>query len=121
MFKRRAIFPIELRNQRTELVQALLFVAGFCIYAINGTAWACATDVGGRVFSGTSAGLLDFSAYMGAAVQAVVYGFLVDKIGWGAMFASLAILCVAMAFFGLCGRAKNSVEYIRMQKGGVSK
>lgn len=103
------------------LIQTLLFVAGFCIYAINGTAWACATDVGGRVFSGTSAGVLDFCAYMGAAVQAFVYGFLVDKIGWGAVFVSLAVLCAAMAFFGLCGRPKNSVEYIGMQKGGVSK
>ena len=54
------------------VVQGLLFVAGFCIYAINGTAWAYATDIGGRVFSATSSGVLNFSAYMGAAAQSFV-------------------------------------------------
>lgn len=86
------------------LIQVLLFTAGFCIYAINGTAWACATDVGGRVFSGTSSGLLDFSAYMGAAVQSFVYGVLVDQTGWGSIFASLAVFCGIMAVLGLLGR-----------------
>ena len=89
------------------VVQGLLFIAGFCIYAINGTAWAYATDIGGRVFSATSSGVLNFSAYMGAAVQSFVYGFLLDRIGWFSVFASLAILCVLMAFLGHLGRAKN--------------
>lgn len=84
--------------------QALLFVAGFCIYAINGTAWAYATDIGGRVFSATSSGVLNFSAYMGAAVQSFVYGFLLDKIGWYSVFGSLALLCGLLAVLGLSGR-----------------
>ena len=37
--------------QRVILL-VLLFIAGFCIYAISGTSWAYATDIGGRVFSG---------------------------------------------------------------------
>ena len=89
-------------------VQVLLFIAGFCIYAINGTAWAYATDIGGRVFSATSSGLLNFSAYMGAAAQSFVYGFLLDKIGWMSVFASLAVLCGLMAIMGLFGRARTS-------------
>jgi sugar phosphate permease len=89
-------------------VQILLFVAGFCIYAINGTAWAYATDIGGRVFSATSSGVLNFSAYMGAAAQSFVYGFLLDKIGWVSVFASLAILCGAMALMGHLGRTRKS-------------
>ena len=89
-------------------VQVLLFVAGFCIYAINGTAWAYATDIGGRVFSATSSGVLNFSAYMGAAAQSFVYGFLLDKIGWLSVFASLAILCALMAALGRLGRATAS-------------
>ena len=89
-------------------VQVLLFVAGFCIYAINGTAWAYATDIGGRVFSATSSGVLNFSAYMGAAAQSFVYGFLLDKIGWVSVFASLAILCGAMALMGYTGRTRKS-------------
>lgn len=90
-------------------VQVLLFVAGFCIYAINGTAWAYATDIGGRVFSATSSGVLNFSAYMGAAVQSFVYGFLLDGIGWISVFASLAILCALMAGMGVMGRKKSAI------------
>lgn len=90
-------------------VQVLLFVAGFCIYAINGTAWAYATDIGGRVFSATSSGVLNFSAYMGAAAQSFVYGFLLDKIGWFSVFASLAILCAIMAVLGHLGRFKTAI------------
>ena len=89
-------------------VQCLLFVAGFCIYAINGTAWAYATDIGGRVFSATSSGVLNFSAYMGAAAQSFVYGFLLDKIGWSSVFVSLAILCGLMAALGRLGRTTTS-------------
>ena len=84
--------------------QLLLFVAGFCIYAINGTAWAYATDIGGRVFSATSSGVLNFAAYMGAAAQSFVYGFLLDKIGWYSVFGSLALLCGLLAVLGLSGR-----------------
>ena len=90
-------------------VQVLLFIAGFCIYAINGTAWAYATDIGGRVFSATSAGVLNFSAYMGAAAQSLVYGFLLDKIGWFSVFASLAVLCAIMAVLGHFGRFKTAI------------
>jgi sugar phosphate permease len=87
--------------------QLLLFIAGFCIYAINGTAWAYATDIGGRVFSATSSGVLNFAAYMGAAAQSFVYGFLLDKIGWCAVFGSLSLSCVVLAVLGLTGREKS--------------
>ena len=87
-------------------IQLMLFIAGFCIYAINGTAWAYATDIGGRVFSATSSGVLNFFAYMGAAAQAVVYGLLVETIGWNSVFASLAVLCALMAVLGIVGRSK---------------
>ena len=89
-------------------VQLLLFIAGFCIYAINGTAWAYATDIGGRVFSGTSSGVLNFSAYMGAAAQSFVYGFLLNTIGWLSVFTSLAIFCAVIALFGVCGSTGRS-------------
>lgn len=88
-------------------IQLMLFIAGFCIYAINGTAWAYATDIGGRVFSATSSGVLNFFAYMGAAAQAVVYGLLVETIGWTSVFASLAVLCALMAALGILGRTNH--------------
>lgn len=84
--------------------QLLLFIAGFCIYAINGTAWAYATDIGGRVFPATSSGVLNFAAYMGAASQSFVYGVLLDKIGWYSVFGSLAFLCAVLAVLGVTGR-----------------
>ena len=91
-------------------VQVLLFVAGFCIYAINGTAWAYATDIGGRVFSATTSGVLNFSAYMGAAVQSFVYGFLLDKIGWISVFVSLSVFCTLMAVLGYAGRSRVAMH-----------
>ena len=91
-------------------IQLMLFVAGFCIYAINGTAWAYATDIGGRVFSATSSGVLNFFAYMGAAVQSVVYGSLIEVIGWRSVFASLAVLCAMMAALGLVGRTRKDAK-----------
>lgn len=95
------------QGTQMALVQVLLFVAGFCIYAINGTAWAYATDIGGRVFSGTSSGVLNFAAYMGAAVQSFVYGFLLNHIGWISVFASQAVLCGTIVALGLFGSRKE--------------
>lgn len=88
-------------------IQALLFISGFCIYAINGTAWAYATDIGGRVFSGTSSGILNFSAYMGAAVQSLVYGLILTSIGWTGVFGSLAAFCAFMSLLGFIGRHRK--------------
>lgn len=77
---------------------ALLFIAGFFIYAINGVVWAYATDVGGRVFSGTATGILDCFAYLGASVQAVYFGSILDKTSnWSLMFAVITFTCVAIA------------------------
>ena len=78
----------------TEIV---LFLAGFGIYGINGTVWAFATDIGGRVFSGTAGGLLDCSAYIGAGVQSMVYGFVLNAGGWNIVFLSLALFCFLIA------------------------
>ena len=76
------------------LVEVLLFVAGFFIYAINGITWAFASDIGGRVFSGTSSGILNFCCYMGSAVQSLVYGFLSEKFGWTVVFISISVFCL---------------------------
>ena len=89
------------------LLLTLLFIAGFCIYAISGTSWAYATDIGGRVFSGTSSGVLNFSAYVGAAVQSMLYGFLLQKMGWSMIFVSIAVLCGSVALLGAAGSKKK--------------
>lgn len=79
------------------LMLVCMFFAGFFIYAINGTVWAYAADVGGRVFASTASGILDFAAYMGAAIQAVVYGSILRVGNWNAVFLSVAVFCALIA------------------------
>ena len=75
----------------------LLFFAGFFIYGINSLVWVFATDVGGRTFSGTATGVLDCAAYMGASVQALFFGGVLDKSGnWNLVFACIVGVLVVM-------------------------
>ena len=83
------------------VIEILLFIAGFFIYAINGISWTVAADIGGRVFSGTSSGILNFVCYMGSAIQALVYGFLIDKMGWSVVFWSIAAFCLLITVIGV--------------------
>jgi sugar phosphate permease len=85
-----------------------LFIAGFFVYAINGVVWAYSTDVGGRVFAGTAAGVLDWSAYMGAALQAIIFGRILDKTGnWNILFTSIAVICVLMMVLALIANKRT--------------
>lgn len=88
------------------LMLVCLFFAGFFIYAINGTVWAYAADAGGRVFASTASGILDFAAYMGAAIQAAVYGYVLTAGNWNAVFLSVALFCALIAL----------VSFISVQK-----
>lgn len=90
---------------------ALLFIAGFFIYAINGLVWAYATDVGGRAFSGTAAGVLDCFAYLGAAVQAIFFGgVLTSSNNWNLVFTCIMGVCIAIVVIALIAGSglKNS-------------
>lgn len=84
------------------LAGALLFIAGFFIYAINGLVWAYATDVGGRAFAGTAAGILDCFAYLGASVQAIFFGsVLTNSSNWTLVFTAIAGVCVAIIIIAI--------------------
>ncbi|MEG2199583.1 MAG: MFS transporter, partial [Anaerovorax sp.] len=72
----------------------VLFIAGFFIYAINGLVWAYATDIGGRVFGGTAAGILDCAAYLGASAQAVCFGMVLNTGQWNLVFTMIVVVCV---------------------------
>lgn len=85
------------------LIEIMLFIAGFSIYAINGIIFTYAADIGGRVFSGTCSGILNFAAYLGAAVQSVVYGFVLDNGGWSVVFLSIAAFDMLIAILGIIG------------------
>ena len=79
------------------LITVRLFIAGFAIYAISGVSFAYACDLGGRVFTATCSGILDFAAYVGAALQSMVYGFLLESLGWSMVFISISVLCLLVA------------------------
>lgn len=100
--------PLDPNNAvQLVLIQILLFIAGFGIYAVNGIVFTYATDIGGRVFSATASGILDFSVYMGAAIQSIVYGFVFD-INATLVFYTMIIFCAANALLALVGsKIKN--------------
>lgn len=86
------------------IIELLLFIAGFAIYAVTGCVWAFSTDIGGRMFSGTAAGILNFSQYMGAAIQAILYGFLLDTFGWNLIFISVCFFNIIISIIGIVNR-----------------
>lgn len=83
------------------LIEIVLFIAGFTSYAVIGVQNVLATNVAGRMLSGTASGLFGFAGYIGAGLQAVIYGAITDHIGWDWVFYSIATLCfmVGAIFF----------------------
>ncbi len=88
------------------IIELMLFAAGFCIYAVNGTAGTYATDIGDRQYSGTSTGIVNFSAYMGAAIQSAVYGALAESLGWNMVFVSMPLFCGLISLLGVLNKNK---------------
>ena len=71
---------------------------------VTGVIWAVAGDMGGRAFSSTVVGVLDWAVYMGAAIQASVFGFVKDTFGWPAIFITIGCLYVLMLVLTLAAR-----------------
>lgn len=92
------------------IMMVLLFFAGFFIYAINGVVWTFAADVGGRVFSSTAAGILDFAAYMGAAIQSMLFGFILGDGNWKILFVSVAAFCFMIAAVSFISSRKKNIK-----------
>ena len=82
---------------------AMLFFVGF-FSSVNGIVWAFAGDIGTRAFAGTATGLLDWAAYMGAAIQSILFGY-VSEISWNAVFVTIAALYALLVVLALL--AKN--------------
>ena len=81
----------------------MLFVVGVSSM-VTGVIWAIAGDMGGRNFSSTVVGILDWAVYMGAAVQAVMFGFVKDSFGWSAIFITIGCLYVILLALTLAAR-----------------
>ena len=71
---------------------------------VTGVIWAVAGDMGGRAFSSTIVGVLDWAVYMGAAIQAVGFGFVKDTFGWDAIFITIGCLYILMLVLTLLAR-----------------
>ena len=82
---------------------AMLFVVGVS-GMVTGVIWAVAGDMGGRAFSSTVVGVLDWAVYMGAAIQASVFGFVKDTFGWPAIFITIGCLYILMLVLTLAAR-----------------
>lgn len=76
-----------------NLASIVLFVAGI-FSMITGVIWSVAGDIGGREYSSTAVGILDWSVYMGAAIQAFVFGLVKDIFGWSAIFITIGCLYI---------------------------
>ena len=89
---------------KTQLPASLmLFVVGVS-GMVTGVIWAVAGDMGGRAFSSTVVGILDWAVYMGAAIQASVFGFVKDAFGWPAIFITIGCLYIIMLVLTLVAR-----------------
>ena len=82
----------------------MLFVVGV-FSMVTGVIWAIAGDMGGRALSSTVVGVLDWAVYMGAAIQAVIFGFVKESFGWPAIFITIGVLYVLLLVLTLL--AKN--------------
>lgn len=81
----------------------MLFVLG--IFAmVTGVIWTIAGDIGGKSLSSTVIGVFDWAVYMGAAVQALMFGFVKDIFGWTAIFAIIGALYVILLILTLFAR-----------------
>ncbi len=81
----------------------MLFVVGV-FSMVTGVIWAIAGDMGGRALSSTVVGVLDWAVYMGAAIQASVFGFVKDSFGWPAIFITIGCLYIVLLVLTLCAR-----------------
>ena len=63
---------------------------------VTGIIWSFAGDIGGKEYSSIAVGILDWSVYMWASIQALLFGFVKDKFGWQAIFITIAVLYILM-------------------------
>ena len=81
----------------------MLFVVGV-FSMVTGVIWAIAGDMGGKALSATVVGVLDWAVYMGAAIQASVFGFVKDNFGWPAIFVTIGCLYIILLVLTLFAR-----------------
>jgi len=89
---------------RSQLPASMMLLVVGISGMVTGVIWAVAGDMGGRAFSSTVVGVLDWAVYMGAAIQASVFGFVKDHFGWPAIFITIGCLYIIMLVLTLLAR-----------------
>ncbi len=94
------VFPF---IKQQAAASAMLFFLG--VFAmVTGVIWTIAGDIGGKAFSSTVVGVFDWAVYMGAALQASLFGFVKDRFGWSSIFIIIAVLYVILLILTLTAR-----------------
>ncbi len=94
------IFPF---IKQQSIASIMLFVLG--VFAmVTGVIWTIAGDIGGKALSSTVIGIFDWAVYMGAAVQALLFGFVKDTFGWPAIFVIIGVLYIVLLVLTLFAR-----------------
>ena len=89
---------------KTQLpATVMLFVVGV-FSMVTGVIWTIGGDMGGRALSATVLGVLDWAVYMGAAIQATVFGFVKELFGWSAIFITIGCLYIVLLVLALFAR-----------------
>lgn len=78
-----------------NIASIVLFVAGI-FSMVTGVIWSVASDIGGSEYSSTATGILDWSVYMGAAIQATIFGLVKDTFDWSAIFITIGCLYIVL-------------------------
>lgn len=94
----------------TQILASITLLVVGMFSMIDGVIWAVAGDMGGRTFTSTVVGVLDWAVYMGAAIQAVCFGYVKDIFGWDAIFVTIGCLYILMLVLTL------KVRNMKMQK-----
>ena len=81
--------------QSKSIASIVLFIVGV-FSMVTGVIWSIAGDIGGSKYTSTAVGILDWAVYMGAAIQAFVFGFIKDNFGWPAIFITIGCLYIIM-------------------------
>lgn len=93
-------FPFITKQTPASIMLFVVGVSGM----VTGVIWAIAGDMGGKALSSTVVGVLDWAVYMGAAIQASVFGFVKDAFGWPAIFITIGCLYIIMLVLTLIAR-----------------
>lgn len=100
------IFPM-INSEQSVLVG--IFFTGFALYGINGILWVHAIDQGGRVFTGSVAGVLNGFAYMGAFIEGFFFRSILNLFeNYLAIFVVMEVLCILMVICGMMTSKKNT-------------